>query len=968
MRYLRHLGAAASFICCLATSALADFNLANFPNTNGLTLAGNAAVTNSLLRLTPSTGNQAGSAYYTAQQSVAGGFSTTFTFRISQQSGGGADGFAFLIQTASANSLGGNGCRIGYHEVTNSLAVEFDTHQTGSCVAGDVNDINDNHISIHTLGAAPNSVSEAASIGSAAGIPNMSDGAVHTVKIEYTPPVGGGPGAMMVYLDDLTTPRITAPVDLSTIGLNSGRAWVGFTAATGGAAERHDILSWSFTEGAPIGSNRPRTPTITEPNVDFRVVNGQDVHMETNPFFSPIGANHLCTDWEIWKTTGNELVWRAACVTGVERLHIHLGDGVFMGSYTGRTDLEASSNFSLRARHRDDSGDPATEYSLWQQRPFITGAPGANLAMIVQDVLVAPIWTDAAGGASIVLPAAGPDPASVTLESGTGGMLVTIAGDNGTVNTIINPPPLSDHVEVRAHIYGGDSGLTLPATNLSIINEHCQSKTVYLPPLSLAAGAHAYYWVSAAGSTYLGNASQAHSNFTTLARGSDLPFLATQHGYVVEKFATGLQLPVNIAFVPNPGPAPDDVLCYVTELYGTIKMVTRSGTVSDYRTGLINFSPTGAFPGSGEQGLTGICVDPDNGDVFVTVLQADAQGNHHPRVLRLQSTDGGRTASTVTTLLHMQEVQGQSHQVSHINIGPDGMLYVHNGDGFVASTGQDLTRFRGKILRMTKAGAAPADNPFYNATDGISSRDYAYAYGVRNPFGGARRTSDGLYVIIENGPSVDRFMKLVAGRNYLWDGSDASMANFAIYNWNPSRGPVNGAFIEPGVFGGSGFPPEKMGQLFITESGPTYANGTQTLGKRIREFKVDGSGDGSVVGAPGTLVEYAGAGRATVVGLAAGPDGLYFTDLYKDLNAATPIERGASLYRVRYVRTPETCCSADFDGDGDTGTDADIEAFFRCLAGDCCATCQSADFNLDGDTGTDADIEAFFRVLAGGPC
>jgi hypothetical protein len=64
------------------------------------------------------------------------------------------------------------------------------------------------------------------------------------------------------------------------------------------------------------------------------------------------------------------------------------------------------------------------------------------------------------------------------------------------------------------------------------------------------------------------------------------------------------------------------------------------------------------------------------------------------------------------------------------------------------------------------------------------------------------------------------------------------------------------------------------------------------------------------------------------------------------------------------------CGTSDFDGDGDSGTDADIEAFFACLAGNCCATCYEggADFNADGDSGTDADIESFFRVLAGGPC
>jgi len=62
------------------------------------------------------------------------------------------------------------------------------------------------------------------------------------------------------------------------------------------------------------------------------------------------------------------------------------------------------------------------------------------------------------------------------------------------------------------------------------------------------------------------------------------------------------------------------------------------------------------------------------------------------------------------------------------------------------------------------------------------------------------------------------------------------------------------------------------------------------------------------------------------------------------------------------------CGNADFDGDGDTGTDADIEAFFACLGGNCCAACGTADFDGDGDSGTDLDIEAFFRVLGGGEC
>jgi hypothetical protein len=76
---------------------------------------------------------------------------------------------------------------------------------------------------------------------------------------------------------------------------------------------------------------------------------------------------------------------------------------------------------------------------------------------------------------------------------------------------------------------------------------------------------------------------------------------------------------------------------------------------------------------------------------------------------------------------------------------------------------------------------------------------------------------------------------------------------------------------------------------------------------------------------------------------------------------------GASRQGAVYLRRHRGCV-ADFNGDGDAGTDADIEAFFACLAGNCCAACASIDFNGDGDSGTDADIESFFRVLAGGPC
>jgi hypothetical protein len=77
---------------------------------------------------------------------------------------------------------------------------------------------------------------------------------------------------------------------------------------------------------------------------------------------------------------------------------------------------------------------------------------------------------------------------------------------------------------------------------------------------------------------------------------------------------------------------------------------------------------------------------------------------------------------------------------------------------------------------------------------------------------------------------------------------------------------------------------------------------------------------------------------------------------------------GAQPSTAASLSLAPACGTADFNGDGDIGTDADIESFFACLAGNCCLACGSSDFNADGDIGTDADIEAFFRVLAGGTC
>jgi glucose/arabinose dehydrogenase len=390
----------------------------------------------------------------------------------------------------------------------------------------------------------------------------------------------------------------------------------------------------------------------------------------------------------------------------------------------------------------------------------------------------------------------------------------------------------------------------------------------------------------------------------TLPAQPALGWALRQPGFVVEVVATGFQLPVNIAFAPQTTDSPSAPYFYVVELYGNIKVVLRDGSVHDYVTGLLNFNPTGQFPGSGEVGLTGIAVEPRTGDLFVTMLyDADPPNTVlYPRILRLRSSDGGRTASAMGVVRDMLgERSYASHQISTITIGPDQKLYVHVGDAYQSQTALDLNTVHGKILRLNQNGTPAEDNPFYNAADGITATDFVYAYGMRNPFGGAWRVSDSSLYMVDNGLRRDRLARVVRGENYGWAGDDSAMLLHAIYNWEPSVAPVHIAFVQPEVFDGSGFPADKMGHAFVTESGIPWVTGPNERGKRIREFAFGELGQSLDETLP--LIEYVGDGKATAVALAAGPDGLYFSDFYKDSDYQSPIDRGANILRIRYVGT-----------------------------------------------------------------
>jgi Bacterial lectin len=206
---------------------------------------GSAALQDGRLVLTESVGGQAGAAWQVPAVKLPPRFQATFDFSLSQPMGA-ADGFAFVIQGAAGDALGGAGGGIGYTGIPNSVAVEFDTWPNSAGDFGSPTSVADPsvpHISVHTRGPEPNDVDEQYSLGATTDVPPLSDGARHSVTISYKR------HALSVTLDG--QPKLSVPINIrERLELRHRRVWFGFTAATGDATQRHEILSYRLKRGA----------------------------------------------------------------------------------------------------------------------------------------------------------------------------------------------------------------------------------------------------------------------------------------------------------------------------------------------------------------------------------------------------------------------------------------------------------------------------------------------------------------------------------------------------------------------------------------------------------------------------------------------------------------------------------------------------------------------------------------------
>jgi glucose/arabinose dehydrogenase len=362
---------------------------------------------------------------------------------------------------------------------------------------------------------------------------------------------------------------------------------------------------------------------------------------------------------------------------------------------------------------------------------------------------------------------------------------------------------------------------------------------------------------------------------------------AVAEGFSLRRDAEGFRFPTSIAFVPHPGSAPDDPLYFVTELQGTIKVVTNDRQVHTFATDVMSLTTRDTFPAQqAEVGLAGLCLEPGRGYVFATFAYTDSMGGLRNGMARFESRPGRFSltprSKVVFTRPFEPDVAAVSHQIGPCQATATG-VYVSVGDGEEPKRSRDLQSTLGKILRLTLDGRPHPSNP-YPRSGKSSAAAYVWASGLRNPFGlkviGTRT------FVADNGTNIDRFLEIERGKDYGWDGTDLSIGMNAPMINAPAVSPVQLDYCWKGT---AGLPSAWANRFFVALSGTPRRKGTEDRrGKGVYVLHY-GLQERRMLGVPTNLIQYRGIGYQAVVGLACGPDAVYVVSIFPDATGTTAV-------------------------------------------------------------------------------
>jgi glucose/arabinose dehydrogenase len=273
----------------------------------------------------------------------------------------------------------------------------------------------------------------------------------------------------------------------------------------------------------------------------------------------------------------------------------------------------------------------------------------------------------------------------------------------------------------------------------------------------------------------------------------------SEGGPRVETIATGLDIPWEIAFLP-------DGRALITERPGTVRLLSRDRRLRAQPVARVEVNAIG------EGGLLGAAVDPDfERNRFVYLYRTTASGNQVNRY-RLAG-DRLREDATIVSGI----AAGAIHDGGRIHFGPDGRLYFTTGEAGDDTLAQDRGSLSGKILRMSPGGYR-----------GDGARPEVVSLGHRNPQGLDWQPRTGRLIATEHGPDGDDEVNLIReGRNY---------------GWPEVRGADHGSFTPPLAVYADTIAPS--GASFVSLPGSEWTGDYligALVGEQIRRLSFDGS-------------------------------------------------------------------------------------------------------------------------------
>ncbi len=275
------------------------------------------------------------------------------------------------------------------------------------------------------------------------------------------------------------------------------------------------------------------------------------------------------------------------------------------------------------------------------------------------------------------------------------------------------------------------------------------------------------------------------------------------------EMATDLDEPWSFGFLPDGG--------YLVTLRGGQLRRYDAGGAFDIVSGL----PDIAVQGQG--GLLDVLVPSDFADtqqIYFTYSTSQAHGGAGTALAR--AVLRGNALHDMQILWQLTPgSSGGRHFGSRIIEGQDGYLYVTIGDRGDRGSAQDLGNENGTLIRLTRDGRIPANNPFVGH-DGAQGA--IWSYGHRNPQGAAMDGQGRIWVVEHGARGGDEVNLIRPGANYGWPviaygrhysgapigiGTQAEGMQQPYFYWDPSIAPSGAAFYQGDLF------PDWQGDMLV---------------------------------------------------------------------------------------------------------------------------------------------------------